>query len=57
MVDNDPLKDERKNAAVVNRVRGLARKLINRRTLIIAFRILDWIVKIACLIYRLKGDS
>ena len=57
MVDNDPPKNERKIAAVVHRVRGLARKLINRRTLITAFQILYWIVKIARLIYRLKGDS
>ncbi len=36
---------------------GLARKLVNRRTLIIALQVLYWVVKIARLIARLMGNS
>ena len=48
---------ERNTASVDTLVCGLARKLVNRRTLIIAFQILFWIVKIARLLSRLMGNS
>ena len=57
MVKNDPPNDGRKKALVGNLVRGLARKLINRQTLITAFQILYWIVKIARVLIRLMGGS
>lgn len=57
MVEDDPPNDERKKATVANWVRGLAHLLLNRRTLIIAFQVLWWIVKIARLLSRLMGGS
>ena len=57
MVENDPPNDERKKATIANWVQGFSRILLNRRTLIIAFQVLYWIVKIARLLSRLMGGS
>ena len=48
---------ERKDVSVGNWAHGFARRLVNRRTLIIALQILYWIVKIARLLARLMGNS
>ena len=48
---------ERNTASIDTGARGLARKLVNRKTLIIALQVLFWIVKIARLLSRLMGNS
>ena len=58
MVENsDPPNVERKKASVCTWVRGIARKLVNRRTLMLALQALYWVVKLARMLARLFGDS
>ena len=57
MVEDDPPNVERKKASVCTWARGIARKLVNRRTLMLALQILLWIVKLARWLSRLFGDS
>ncbi len=54
---NETSNAERNDASVDSSARGLARKLVNRRTLITALQILYWIVKFARLLARLMGNS
>src|SRR5262249_34916479 len=57
MVEDDPPNVERKKASVCTWVRGIARKLVNPRTLMLALQILYWITKLARWLTRLFGDS
>jgi hypothetical protein len=52
----DPPSVERKLAEFCKRVRGFGRKLVNRRTLLTAFQIVLWTVRIAKLMKQLFGD-
>lgn len=52
----DPPSDERKTAGARKRVRGLGRKLVNRYTLIVAFQIVYWTVRIAKAVRLMFGD-
>ena len=53
----DPPNVEWKKASVCTWVRGIARKLVNRRTLMLALQALYWVVKLARMLARLFGDS
>jgi len=56
MVDtSDPPSDERKRAEFWRRVRGKARKLVNRQTLLLAIRILELMVRLAEKLNQLFG--
>ena len=58
MVENaDPPNVERKKVSVCTWVCGIARKLVNRRTLMLALQALYWVVKLARMLARLFGDS
>ena len=57
MVEDDPPNVERKKASVCTWVRGIARKLVNRRTLMLALQALYWVVKLARWLTRLFGNS
>ena len=52
----DPPSDERKTASARRRVRGLGRKLVNRYTLIAAFQIVYWTVRIIRAVRQTFGD-
>jgi hypothetical protein len=52
----DPPGAERKCSDFCKRVRGLFRKLVNRRTLLIAFQVVFWVYRIVRMIGRLLGD-
>ena len=52
----DPPSDERKPAGFWERARGLGRKLVNRRTLMIAIRAVVLTVRVAEILNRLFGD-
>ncbi len=52
----DPPSDERKIASVRRRARGLGRKLVNRHTLIAAFQIVYWTVRIIKAVRQMFGD-
>jgi hypothetical protein len=52
----DPPSVERKTTSVRRRVRGFYRKLVNRHTLIAAFQIVDWTVRIIKVVRQMFGD-
>lgn len=56
VVTTDPPGDERKRAEFWKRVRGLFRKLVNRRTFMIAILAIKLIVRVAALLNKLFGD-
>jgi hypothetical protein len=56
-MEEDASNAERNTASIDTAARGLVRKLVNRKTLIIALQILFWVVKIAPLLSRLIGNS
>lgn len=51
----DPPSDERKSAEVWKRMRGFRRKFVNRKTLVVAFQVLEWVTRIATLLSQLFG--
>jgi len=51
----DPPSVERKRAKSWKRVRGIGRKLVNKRTLMMAFQIVIWTTRIALLLKHLFG--
>jgi hypothetical protein len=52
----DPPSDERKRSGFWRQVRGFGRNLVNRRTFILATRIVALMVRLAELVNRLHGD-
>ena len=52
----DPPSDERKCAEFWGRARGAGRKLVNRKTLMIAIRAVVMTVRVAEILTRLFGD-
>jgi hypothetical protein len=52
----DPPSDERKIAGARRRAKGFGRKLVNRRSLIAAFHIVYWTVRIAKLLRQMFDD-
>ena len=57
MVDtSDPPSDERKRAEFSKRARGICRNLVNRRTFMIAMRIIELVVRVAEIVSDLLGD-
>ncbi len=52
----DPPGDERKRSDFWRRVRSLGRNLVNRRTFILAIRIISLMVRLAELVNRLRSD-
>ena len=52
----DPPGDERKRSDFWRRVRSLGRNLVNRRTFILAIRIIKLMVRLAELVNRLRSD-
>lgn len=52
----DPPSAERKSAEFWRRARGICRRLVNRRTLLSAFRFLALVVRIIEMVKRLHGD-
>lgn len=57
MVDTgDPPSDERKRAELWKRRRGIRRNLVNRRTFMIAVRIIKLVVCIAEIVSELLSD-
>jgi hypothetical protein len=57
MVDTtDPPSDERKRSDFWRQVRGFGRNLVNRRTFILATRILALVVRLVELVNRLRSD-
>jgi hypothetical protein len=57
MVDTgDPPSDERKRAEFCKRECGIRRKLVNRRTFMIAVRIIQFVVSIAEIVNELLSD-
>jgi hypothetical protein len=53
---SDPPSDERKRSVFWRRVRGFGRNLVNRRTFILATRILNLMVRLVELVNRPHGD-
>ena len=56
VITSDPPSDERKRSDFWRRVRGLGRNLVNRRTFILATRIITLIVRLVELLNRLRSD-
>lgn len=52
----DPPSDERRRPDFWRQVRGFGRNLVNRRTFILATRILILMVRLVELVNRLRGD-
>ena len=52
----DPPSAEQKRATIPKRVRRIFRRLVSRQTLLVALRILFWIVSAVRAYRRMKGD-
>ena len=55
-ITTDPPGDERKTANARRRARSLGRKFVNRHTLIAAFQIVYWTVRIIKAVRQMFGD-
>jgi hypothetical protein len=56
VITGDPPSDERKRSDFWRRARSLGRNLVNRRTFILATRIITLIVRVVELVNRLYSD-
>jgi hypothetical protein len=56
VVTGDPPSDERKRSDFWRQVRGIGRNLVNRRTFILAIRIITLIMRLAELVNWLRSD-